>query len=88
MTTATEKAEPEALALMAERGGDWYAYQNQDLGHPELGHLKFLQCGSGRTFVEPPKRHPDTADGAINWRYWLVGKVDLKTGDIAKTENK
>lgn len=75
--------EPEALATMRERGGRWFAYRNEDLWHPELGHLKFLQCGEGRTYTEPPKRLPDMPD-AINWRYWLIGRVDMKTGEIVK----
>jgi hypothetical protein len=60
----------------------WIAYQNQDLGHRDLGHLKFLAVGPGCTFKEAPKRYPDTPD-AINWRYLLHGEVNLKTGEIA-----
>jgi len=69
------------LSTMRERGGYWYAYQNHDLGSRELGRLQFLQCGEGRTYTTPPDRMPDTP-GAVNWRYILVGVVDLKTGKI------
>ena len=62
--------DPEALATMRERGGDWYAYRNADLGHPEIGRLKFLKCGPGCTLVEPPQKLPDMG-GEINWRYQL-----------------
>lgn len=70
-----------ALETMRKRGGDWYAYENRDLGHPHAGHLKFLQCGEGRTLKSPPKRHPDTAS-EINWRYLLVGPVNLESGKV------
>ena len=76
-----EKPEAEALEQMRELGGDWYAYQNHDLGRIDLGHLKFLKCGEGCTFEHPPTRHPDTQT-EINWRYILVGKVNLETGEI------
>lgn len=81
-----EKAEPEALERMRERGGEWYAYQNHDMGHPQLGHLKFLKCGHGCTFATAPTRMPDTPDGAINWRYILAGKVNLASGEIEQAE--
>lgn len=73
----------EALATMRERGGRWAAYQNVDLGHPQLGHLKFLQFGGPEnTFKEPPApRLPDTPT-EINWRYYHVGEVNLTTGKI------
>ena len=70
-----------SLSTMRERGGDWYAYQNHDFGHRELGHLRFMKCGIGCTFAEPPRRHPDMP-GEINWRYVLVGVVNLETGVI------
>jgi hypothetical protein len=86
----TDRPDPEALDQMRrisgrESGdgepGEWFAYQNHDLGHPGLGHLKFLRCGEGCTFGEPPRRLPDTPS-EINWRYFLVGKVNLDTGEI------
>lgn len=81
-----EGVHAEALAQMRENrsGGEWYAYQNQDLGHPQLGHLRFLKVGENCTYKVPPKRYPDIqgANGCIGWRYGLVGKVDLGTGKI------
>jgi hypothetical protein len=59
----------------------WYAYQNHDLGHRELGHLQFLAVGPGCTFKEPPPRCPDTQHG-LGWRYLLVGRVNLATEKI------
>lgn len=76
-----EAPEPEALRLLRERGGRWFAYQNQDLGHPEVGHLVFLKCGPGCTFETPPERCPDYPEH-IMWRYVLVGEVNLETGEI------
>lgn len=73
----------EILEIMRSRGGDWYAYQNQDLGHKELGHLKFLKCGEDCTFFLPPKILPDTPL-EINWRYVFAGKLDIKTGELEK----
>lgn len=61
--------------------GRWYAYQNRDMGHPQLGHLQFLHCGPGNTFKTPPNRMPDTAR-SLGWRYLLVGVVNLSTGSI------
>jgi len=72
---------PEALQQMRERGGQWAAYENHDLGHPELGHLQFLKFGPGCTFEKAPERMPDTQT-QINWRYILVGTVNLETGQI------
>jgi hypothetical protein len=77
----SEAIDPITLALMQSRGGEWYAYQNHDLGHPQLGHLKFLKCGPDCTCKHPPQYMPDT-ETEINWRYILVGKVDLSLGRI------
>jgi hypothetical protein len=74
---------PEPLTTMRERGGDWWAFQNQVLDSAGLGHLQFLQCGPGRTHPEPPARMPDTQH-AIGWKYLLVGKVNLETGEIVE----
>jgi hypothetical protein len=83
-TEIEDRPEPEALAQMVERGDEWYAYKNMDLGHSQLGHLKFLQVGVTRTFKAPPARMPDGPDGSIGWRYILLGPVDLKTGEIKR----
>ncbi len=72
----------EALETMRDRGGRWAAYQNVDLGHPQIGHLRFLQFGGPEsTFKVPPERHPDTPQ-VIGWRYYYVGEVNLTTGKI------
>ena len=74
---------PEALQQMRERGGDWYAYQNHAMDSADLGGLQFLQCGEGRTYQTPPARMPDTQH-AIGWRFLLVGKVNLESGEIVE----
>lgn len=71
----------EALAVMRERGGTWAVYQNHDLGHRDLGHLQFLKVGDGCTFKTAPERMPDT-ETHINWRYVLIGAVNLETGEV------
>ena len=80
----TEKPSPDALQQMRERGGDWFAYQSHDMSSVTLGDLQFLQCGEGRTYAKPPARMPDTQH-AIGWRYALVGKVNLETGEIVES---
>jgi len=67
----------EAADIMKERGGDWYAYRNADLGHPEIGRLQFLQCGEGCTYEDPPKQMPDTSVG-LGWRYTLVSESPIE----------
>jgi len=79
------KPEPEALKKMQDRGGDWYAYQNQDMSSADLGHLQFLQCGAGCTFEIPPIRMPDTHE-RIGWRYGFIGKVNTESGEIEEVE--
>jgi hypothetical protein len=81
-----EKAAPEALKQMRESlynfpDTRWAAYQNVELGHPQLGHLKFLAVGPHNTLKEASERLPDTPR-EINWRYYLVGFISLETGDI------
>lgn len=72
----------EARDRMKRRGGTWFAYQNAELySGPRSGHLQFLRCGPDASIKYPPLRLPDTAT-AINWRYVLVGKVNLESGTI------
>lgn len=59
----------------------WAAYQNHDLGSPDVGHLQFLAIGPQNTFKEAPGRMPDSHLG-IGWRYQHVGWVDLDEGKI------
>lgn len=75
------KPHPEALQKMRDIGGNWSCFQNHDLGHHDLGHLKFLKYGKGCTFETPPDPLPDTQT-EINWRYVFVGLVNLETGEI------
>jgi len=76
--------EEELLALVFEGGrakvkawlqrGDGAAcYRNEDIGHPQGGHLQFVSFGSPNTTLgdgDPPTRLPDFG-GQINWRYQL-----------------
>lgn len=80
-----ERPEEEPLRLMRERarpGDTWLAYQNHDLGHPDLGRLTFFVVGPGRTYQDPPRHAPDSAAIGLGWRYLLVGYVDLDSGRI------
>lgn len=81
-----ETAHPEALEAMQNSPANhpttqWAAYQNQDLSHPHLGHLKFLAVGPHNTLSKPPLRHPDMPTESF-WRYVLVGWVNLTSGQI------
>lgn len=69
------------LLRMRSTGGTWAAYENQDLGHHDIGHMKFLKVGETCTFKTPPNFLPDTKED-INWRYCYIGMVDLETGEI------
>jgi hypothetical protein len=57
------------------RRGDGVAiYENQELGHPELGWPRLVSYGSSAAMLEtdePPQRLPDTPT-LINWRYRLA----------------
>lgn len=81
-------AKPDTAAVTRMRassynfeGTKWVAYQNHDLGHPDLGHLKFLAVGPLNTIHTAPDRLPDM-ERELNWRYVLVGYVDLESGEI------
>lgn len=57
------------------RGDKIAVYENHDLGHPEMGHRKYVSYGSPAAYLEvdePPQRLPDTPQ-EINWRYALIG---------------
>jgi hypothetical protein len=84
----TEKPDATVLAILRERlkpGQAWFAYQNHALDSASLGHLQFLCCGPGCTFETAPERTPDSHLG-IGWRYLLVGKVNLETGEIEECQ--
>jgi hypothetical protein len=81
-----KRPDPEALVQMRSSRCNfaytrWAAYENHDLGHWALGHLKFLAVGPQNTLKTAPARMPDTA-GEINWRYVHVGYVGLSTGEV------
>lgn len=76
-----ERPDKFSLAQMRDRGGEWAAYQNMDMGHRGLGHLMFLRYGPECTYKKPPNRMPDTST-LLCWRYFFVGKIDLITGEI------
>ena len=81
---AERTIDPEVLAkLQAQHksGCAWVAYQNHDLGHHDVGGIRFLLTGPGATFAAPPPRSPDTHFG-LGWRYLPVGTVNLETGRI------
>lgn len=75
----------EAIAQMRDRGGKWAAYQNVDLSSSDIGSLRFLQYGKGKTYQEPPNRYPDTQYG-FGWQYYQIGTVNLETGLIEGKE--
>lgn len=57
------------------RGDGVAVYRNNDLGHPDIGHMKFLSFGSPEAQLEvgdPPEQLPDMGH-EINWRYRLHG---------------
>lgn len=62
------------LKSMRERGGRWFVYRNHDLGHPHVGHRRFLKCGEGCTYPEAP--------GSLDFRYLLEGELDLETAEL------
>ncbi len=70
------------LNHMRKRGGCWAAYQDQDLGHYDLGRLCFLQYGPGCSYLVPPPRYPDMPAIGCGYRYLHIGYVNLETGEI------
>ncbi len=58
------------------RGDGIAVFENQDMGHPDLGDRRFVSFGSPAAQLEtdtPPDRLPDGVGGTVNWRYGLVG---------------
>jgi len=83
---------PDSLSVMrdfclTDPTAKWAVYQNMDLGHSELGHMKFLAVGPNCTYKEPPARLPDMPR-QINWRYVHVGFVNLEIGKGEELENE
>lgn len=59
-----------------QRGDGIAVYENQDMGHPELGDKRFVSYGSAAAQLEtdtPPGTLPDGIGGTVNWRYQLKG---------------
>jgi hypothetical protein len=70
----------EIVGRWLARGDGIAVYRNEDLGHPEIGHLQFLSFGSHEAQLEtdtPPERLPDIGS-RINWRYRLAGTYRRK----------
>lgn len=79
------KAELEALEMMLKHGvlpgQAWHAYENKDLGSPQVGHLKFVKCGVACTLLTPPESYPhDSMSQGRMYRH--IGTVDMVTGEI------
>lgn len=62
------------MVCWLERGDGIAVYENQDLGHHDLGLRQYVSFGSHEAQLEgsPPHILPDIG-GRINWRYSLVG---------------
>lgn len=86
-----EKIDAETLEMMRTSPYNfpdtkWAAYQNRDIGHGNLGHLRFIAVGPQNTIKEAPRgRLPDFPD-ELNWRYIFVGWADLASGAVVHEE--
>lgn len=62
------------ITAMLDGGLKIAVYENNDLGHPDLGRKVFLSYGGPTsTWQEPPPFAPDTAEAGLGWRYLLAG---------------
>jgi hypothetical protein len=82
------QVEPFTLEKLIDKGGDWYAYQNQAMDSACYGLVNYLCCGEGRTHATPPAHLPDGAIYGTGWKWLLVGKVNLKTGTVEDFKDK
>lgn len=77
MKTAVDIKSWTLIARWFEAGLQVGAWQNAEIGHPDLGHTIFSKVGPGCTYETAddfPKRMPDgTAGIDIAWRYWRKG---------------
>ena len=74
MDASVREGNMATVSRWLDRGDGCAVYENQDFGHPDLGHRKFASYGSPRAQLEveePPLQLPDIG-GQINWRYQLV----------------
>lgn len=80
-----QKAELEALEMMLKHGvlpgQAWHAYENKDLGSPQVGHLKFVKCGVACSNPTPPAHYPHDSVSQGHM-YCHIGTVDMVTGEI------
>jgi hypothetical protein len=76
------KVDPEALAQMRLRGGEWAAYRNEALDSRNCGHMQFLNVGPGCSYFSPPEQYPADTTAGMGWRYRFVDMVNLKTGEV------
>jgi len=76
------KMDEETLKVMQDRGGTWAAYVNSDFGSDGLGHIQALRYGPGCTYETPPRTYPADTKHGMGWRYILLGRVNLQTGEI------
>ena len=66
------------------RGDGVAVYENNDLGHYDLGRIICLSYGSDVAVfeTEPPQRMPDLPD-VIGWRYTLAGTYRGEALEVA-----
>ena len=64
----------EAMKFMKERGGKWFAYQNED--NAKAVKFRFMKCGEECLYNNPPEKLPKTVLES-DVRYYLVGEVDV-----------
>jgi hypothetical protein len=81
-----------ALVRHIDAGKNIAYYENQDLGHPMIGHVMAFTWGSpeGQFEDEPPERLPDGLarefTGGINYRYGLCA-VTYALPDIVERDS-
>lgn len=70
------RIDPSALRKMQEMGGEHYAWQCHNEQSSNYGHICFILVSARTLPFPPPMLHPKEKD------YYLVGKVNFKTGVI------
>ena len=62
-----------AFQRWLDRGDAVGVFTNQDLGHPELGHMLFIPLDPGEQLkLEPGKAHAPDGRHGLGWRYLLT----------------
>lgn len=80
------KIPPEMLEILDNQRKErtrWAVYQNHDIGHRDVGHIRYLAIGPNNSLQEAPSKMPDTK-GIIGWRYIFIGWVDEEKGVIVE----